>query len=100
MAKRGRRRRAVSIWRREEMNSLGENGDFGLGAGTDGDGVGKDGRGNLVWIVDDHVETGRVMARTAFHVLVLGIERGDPERERELLEGWSREEEHAEKSYA
>ena len=67
------RRGAVAVGLGQEMDSLGDNGDFGLAAGPDGDGVVGDGRRDLSGIVDDDVEAGRVVA--ALHVLVLfGVE--------------------------
>ena len=66
-----RRRRAVAVGRRKKVDSLGENGDFGLRSGADGDGVGEDGRRNLGGIVNDDVKSRGIMTTTAAHVLVL-----------------------------
>ena len=69
----GRRRGAVAVGLGQEMDSFGENGDFSLTAGADGDGIVGDGGRDFGWVVNDDVESGRMMA--SLHVLVLfGVE--------------------------
>ena len=70
------RRRTIAVGRRQETNSLGQNGDFGLRSGADGDGVVQNGRRNGRRIVDHDVKTARVVTTSAAHVLVLGERRG------------------------